>query len=256
VTTTAARSPVRAIVAAAHAPWVDLTAAILVYGVCVLYTVRCVRDMPDAAAMALMPMPGVSLLRAATDFTTMWGPMTVAMMLPAVAPLLWRSRVGGRRTTALGIALGYFAVWLSVGVLVFALGRAWYYATREVQTLRDHSDVLAALVIIGAGALHASGINRRAGEAWRNRIAPACGGAGASNASLGCGISAGLCCVRCSVGPVLCQAVLGTMNPLAMIGATFVILSERVVPWHKRLSQAVGALAMLGGAWWGFASLR
>jgi len=85
---------------------------------------------------------------------------------------------------------------------------------------------------------------------------PACVGVGASNKPrVVTGVRAGLCCLGCCAGVLVCQVVLGLMNPLVMIGAMLVILSERVVPWHRQLSQVVGALAMLGGVGLLFRSL-
>ena len=165
--------------------WLEVAGVALVYGACVYATVRSMH-MPNGPAMDFMSMPGVSVFDASADFAGMWAPMMVAMMLPPVAPLLWRSRSRERRTVTLRIALGYFAVWFGIGALVFALGRAWYYAADNIPVLVSYAGVLVALV---------------------------------------------------------------------MIGAMLVIVSERVVPWYKRLSQIVGALAMLGGVTWGIASL-
>src|SRR6516164_7491915 len=43
-------------------------------------------------SMAWMRMPGQTWTGAAASFLGMWVAMTVAMMLPSVAPMLWRYR--------------------------------------------------------------------------------------------------------------------------------------------------------------------
>src|SRR5580704_19147506 len=69
-------------------------------------------------SMAWMRMPGQTWLGAAASFLAMWVVMMVAMMLPSLAPMLWRYRQAvrwrgepciGRLTLLAG--LGYFFVW-------------------------------------------------------------------------------------------------------------------------------------------------
>ena len=78
--------------------------------------------MPDDWTMAWMLMPGQTWPGAAASFLGMWVVMMVAMMLPSLAPMLWRYRqaVGrtgetrqGRLTALVGV--GYFFVWTVLG---------------------------------------------------------------------------------------------------------------------------------------------
>src|SRR6185312_14142867 len=69
-------------------------------------------------SMAWMRMPGQTWLDAATSFVGMWLVMMMAMMLPALVPMLWRYRKSLTRTGAarLGwltalVGMGYFCVW-------------------------------------------------------------------------------------------------------------------------------------------------
>ena len=89
--------------------------------------------MPGGWTMSLawMRMPGQSWARAAASFVEMWIVMMTAMMLPSVAPLLWRyqlviGRTGKKRLgylTAL-MTIGYFFVWTMLGIAVFPVGAA------------------------------------------------------------------------------------------------------------------------------------
>lgn len=95
-------------------------------------------DMPAMAMpggwrmdMTWMRMRGQSMLAANAAFVAMWTPMMLAMMLPAIAPALWRYRTavadaGGARAGWLcAVAgLGYFAVWAMLGLLILAPGLA------------------------------------------------------------------------------------------------------------------------------------
>jgi len=74
-------------------------------------------------SMAWMRMPGQTWADATASFIGMWVVMMVAMMLPSLAPTLWRYRrsigrvretLRGRLTTLVG--LGYFFVWTLFGL--------------------------------------------------------------------------------------------------------------------------------------------
>src|SRR5207237_2726959 len=69
-------------------------------------------------SMAWMRMPGQTWPGAAASFLGMWAVMMVAMMLPSLAPMLWRYRqaVGSTGETRLGlltvlVGVGYSFVW-------------------------------------------------------------------------------------------------------------------------------------------------
>src|SRR5580658_5705890 len=82
-------------------------------------------------SMAWMRMPGQTWPATAASFAVMWTVMMVAMMLPSLAPTLWRYReaVGragetrlGRLTALAGVA--YFLVWTVFGMAVYPAGVA------------------------------------------------------------------------------------------------------------------------------------
>src|SRR5439155_18580459 len=80
-------------------------------------------------SMAWMLMPGQTWFGAAASFVGMWAVMMVAMMLPSLVPMLWRYRqaVGRTGETRLGlltvlVGVGYFCVWIALGMAVFPLG--------------------------------------------------------------------------------------------------------------------------------------
>src|ERR1700710_1900979 len=75
-------------------------------------------------SMAWMRMPGQTWAGAAATFLGMWFVMMMAMVLPALGPMLWRYReaVGGLGTLVVGA--GYFFIWTLFGVAAFPLGIA------------------------------------------------------------------------------------------------------------------------------------
>src|SRR5262245_15317087 len=89
-------------------------------------------EMPMAGgwtmSMAWMRMPGQSWPGAAGSFLGMWVVMMVAMMLPALVPMLWRYRQAlagtdaprlDRLTAVVGLA--YFFVWTVFGAVAYPL---------------------------------------------------------------------------------------------------------------------------------------
>ena len=79
-------------------------------------------------SMASMRMPGQTWPGAAASFFGMWVVMMVAMMLPSLAPMLWRYRqaVGRTGETRLGrltavVGVGYLFVWTLFGMAAFPL---------------------------------------------------------------------------------------------------------------------------------------
>src|SRR5439155_10545019 len=74
--------------------------------------------------MSTMPMPGQSWLGAAASFLAMWVVMMVAMMLPSLAPTLWRYRQAGLGLMTWLVGVGYFVVWTVFGIAAFPLAIA------------------------------------------------------------------------------------------------------------------------------------
>ena len=107
-------------------------------------------------SMTWMRMPGQGWLGAAISFLAMWVIMMAAMMLPSLAPTLWRFRqaVGAAdaashahlgRLAALAGA-GYFFAWAVFGLFAFLLG-----VTLAGALMR--SPALASAVPIAVGAV-------------------------------------------------------------------------------------------------------
>ncbi len=104
-------------------------------------------------SMVWMRMPGQTWPGAAASFLGMWVVMMVAMMLPSLAPMLWRYRlaVGGAGETPLGrltalVGVGYFFVWTAFGMAAFPLGVA-------LAAVEMHQPPMARAVPIAIGVV-------------------------------------------------------------------------------------------------------
>ena len=205
-------------------------------------------------SMAWMRMPGLTWAGAAASFVGMWIMMMAAMMLPSLAPMLWRYRqsVGRTRDLRLGrltalVMLGYFFVWMLFGLAVFPVGVATAAIEMEEPVLARAVPIAAGLVILIAGALQftewkahhliccreAPGGGRTlpadAGTAWRQ------------------GTHFGLHCGLCCANLIAVLLVLGIMDLRAMAAVTAAITAERLAPAGEHVARAIGFVIVGAG---------
>jgi predicted metal-binding membrane protein len=205
-------------------------------------------------SMAWMRMPGQTWPGAWASFLGMWVVMMVAMMLPSVAPMLWRYRQaidragetrGGPLTALVGV--GYFLVWTVFGMAAFPLGVALAAVEMQLPALARAVPIAVAVVILIAGALQFTAwkahhlaccreVPRRgrrlpadAGTAWRH------------------GLHLGLHCSYCCAGLTAILLVVGVMDLRVMAGVTAAITVERLAPAGPRVARAIGVVAVGAG---------
>jgi predicted metal-binding membrane protein len=195
-------------------------------------------QMPGGWTMSMtwMRMPGQGWAHTAAAFIGMWTVMMVAMMLPALAPVLKRNR--------LPFALGYFAAWTSLGAALFPVGLALAALEMKYVGLARAVPVAAAGTLVLAGALQASG--------WKARQLACCHRAARCTAAAGPwyqGWRLGLRCITCCAPITALLLVAGVMNLGAMAAATAAITVERLMPAGARIARINGLLLMSGGTW-------
>lgn len=200
-------------------------------------------------SMAWMRMPGQTWPGAAVTFLGMWVVMMVAMMLPALVPMLWRYRqaVGaaaqarlGRLTMQAGVA--YFLVWAVLGAIVFPLGVALATAEMRLPTLALSVPLATGMVVVIAGALqftewkarhlaccrsapeHGRTLPADAGTAWRH------------------GLHLGLHCSYCCANLTAILLVSGVMELRAMAVVAATIALERLAPDGECVARVSGAV--------------
>jgi len=219
------------------------------------------------SAMGGMPMPGgwtVSMVwmrmcgqtwpGVTASFLGMWVVMTVAMMLPSLAPTLWRYRevIGRAGETRPGgmtvlVSVGYFAVWTAFGMAVFALGVALAALEMQLPTLARAVPIAAGVVVLIAGTLQFTAWKAHhlaccrettqryralpvgAGTAWRH------------------GLRLGLHCSYCCAGLTATLVVIGVMDLRLMAAVTAAITAERLTPAGERVARAIGAVVVGAG---------
>jgi predicted metal-binding membrane protein len=184
-----------------------------------------------ATEMAAMPMPGN-----AASFLGMWMVMMVPMMLPSLAPVLWRSRQSGGLTALMG--LGYYSVWTALGVAAFML--------MQVPAVARAAPLAGGVTVLIAGALQFT--------AWKAHHLACCRSAACecspgneAKAALRHGLRLGLHCSCCCAGSTAILLVSGLMDLRTMALATAAITAERLAPSGVRVARLIGVVVVAAG---------
>jgi predicted metal-binding membrane protein len=202
-------------------------------------------------SMMWMRMPGQTWPGAAASFMGMWVVMMVAMMLPALTPMLWRYRqvVGGARIGWLTVLVagGYFFVWTLLGMSVFPLGATLAALQMQQPQLARAVPTVVGVVVLLMGFLQLT--------TWKARQLSCCreapGRCHTLSADAGTawrhGLSLGLQCSRCCGGLMVILLVIGVMDLRAMTLVTAAITVERLAPAGERVARAIGTVVVGAG---------
>ena len=215
-----------------------------------------VMPMPGGWTMSVawMRMPGQTWPGAAASFVGMWVVMMVAMMLPALVPMLRRYRhaVRGAGEERLGllttlVGVGYFSVWALLGMAAFPLGVALAAIEMEQPALARAVPIAVGVVVLIAGSLQLT--------AWKARHLACCREAPGRGLSLPAdaatawrhGLHLGLHCSSCCAGLTAILLVIGVMDLRAMVGVAAAITAERLAPAGERVARAIGIVVIGAG---------
>jgi predicted metal-binding membrane protein len=186
----------------------------------------------------------------------MWSTMMVAMMLPAVAPNLWRYRcasvhAGATHPTALTVCVGvgYLLVWIAMGAVISVSGTALATGLLEHPVLARAAPLAMGAVLMLAGALQCT--------AWKARQLTHCrqwpGNVDVSPThpfrAWRAGLRLGRHCSASCAGLTAILLVSGLMDLRAMVVITAAITAERLWLHGDRIARAIGVLALLAGLW-------
>jgi predicted metal-binding membrane protein len=202
----AGRNPTEAVAA--------LTGTLAVAAACWVIAIR---------QMGGMDMGPATELGSFQFFSTAWLSMMAAMMLPGAAPaVVRRAKLGAGTGAAAAFVGSYLAVWVLVGVAVYA-------------AYRPHGTLGAGVVVIAAGLYEFTPLKRR----FRRRCQDC----------IGSGFEFGLCCVGSSIGLMLVLVALGVMSATWMAVIAVGVLAQKVIPARTTFDISL-ALAILGlGVW-------
>jgi len=199
-------------------------------------------------SMAWMRMPGQTWPGFAASFLGMWVVMMVAMMLPSLAPMLWRYReaVGRSWLTAL-VGGGYLFVWILSGMAALPLGVALTTLAMQEPVLARAIPIAAGVVVLIAGAYQLT--------AWKARELASCRAEPGHGPTLPAdpatawrhGLRLGLHCSRCCVGLMAILLVIGVMDLRVMAAVAAAITIERLAPAGELVARATGVVVVGAG---------
>ena len=217
-----------------------------------------------AEPMAGMPIPVVSF----STIIAMWWLMMVAMMTPAVIPLVLLHRRGvalhrARGDTATRIAgtgwlvAGYLGVWLLFAVVASALQLALrQQGLISGMVLWSRSAALSGVLLIAAGLYQLS--------PWKQRCLAQCRGPAAFLArhwrpgaagALRLGAWHGLWCVGCCGVLMLLLFVGGVMNLVWIAVLALLVSAEKLLPRGPLVGRIAGVLLIVWGLFsWGLSA--
>lgn len=186
----------------------------------------------------------------------MWSTMMVAMMLPAIAPNLWRYRcaavhAGAMHPTALTVCVGvgYLLVWIAMGAMISVTGTTLAAGLLGRPALVRAMPLAMGAVLMLAGALQCT--------AWKASQLTHCrqwpGSVDVSPTHPFRAWRAGLCLGRhCSASCAGLTAILlvgGAMDLRVMAVVTAAITVERLSLHGVPVARAIGVLALVTGLW-------
>jgi predicted metal-binding membrane protein len=183
----------------------------------------------------------------------MWIAMMAAMMLPSLAPGVWRYREaaansGATRPALLAALVGvaYFVVWTLFGMAVLPLGTAVEAMKMQLPELARAAPVVSGAVVLMAGAFQLT--TWKAHHLACCRAMPECRTFPPSaRTAARDGLRIGLHCCQSCFGFVAMLLAFGIMDVRAMAVVTAAITAERLAPSGERVARATGALAVAGG---------
>jgi len=203
-----------------------------------------------------MGMGNHSMIFEASLFLVMWVVMMIAMMFPAVVPMVLifskvhderKARNEGSIPTWVFVS-GYLIVWAFFGVLAYFGGLLVDHSALSFPKLKAYSTVIGGVVLIAAGLYQLTPLKNAClthcrsplhfiMHKWRE---------GYLGAFL-MGIDHGVYCLGCCWGLMLVLFVVGVMNLSWMGILTLVILVEKISKHGVMISKVVGGLLLILG---------
>ena len=166
-----------------------------------------------------MDMGVATELGAFPSFVALWLTMMGAMMLPGATAAVLRRAHASRRVGTVPLFVGsYLAVWMLVGVAVYAV-------------YRPHGTAAAGGLAIAAGIYEIAPLKRHFREHCRQ--------------GMHSGLEFGLYCVGSSIGLMLLFVALGVMNVVWMAVIAFLIATQKLLPPRAAIDLPV-TLAIVG----------
>ena len=164
----------------------------------------------------------------------MWLLMMIAMMTPAVLPVLMtlqRMRTDGTNSATLAFAGGYLLIWAGFGLVLTGLQWGLHESAHLHGMAMAMNPVPASLILIGAGLYQLTPLKRACLAHCQSPLGFLLGHWKAGNrGALHMGVEHGLYCLGCCWALMLVMFAGGVMSVATMAVLTLFILAERLLP--------------------------
>lgn len=237
--------------------WI-LTALVVLSGLAWVGTVSQAGSMGLGMVTCSMTMGTPFSLSNAVLYFVLWGVMMVAMMLPAMTPIVGLFQTMARKKREQGLPFtpvwvfiaGYVALWTLTGSVGYAADLAIQSLPEAFPPLRTYGGVIGGLALVSAGVYQLTPLKYLCLSqcrspmgflltSWRD------GPLGAFRM----GVHHGAYCLGCCWSLMVVLFVMGTMNLVWMGILSIVIFVEKIVPHGVEVGKATGvALILLGAA--------
>jgi predicted metal-binding membrane protein len=192
---------------------------------------------------------------AAAITASMWGAMTLAMMLPGASPMILTyaeiaetaARKGERIVSPLVIAAGYASTWLTFSLLATVMQIVFVRAALLDTGITSATGVLTGAIFMGAGVYQFSATKYACLTHCQNPFpffftnwATTLGGV------FRLGIKQGLYCLGCCWAMMLVMFAVGVMNVAWMVGLATVMTIEKLQT-GRRFAHGVGVALIVAG---------
>ncbi len=203
------------------------------------------------------PLPdGTWTAGAVAIIATMWGAMTLAMMLPSAAPMIMTyagiadtaARKGERIVSPFVLAAGYTVVWLGFAFIATFVQMAITRAALLDAGMNSSSGLFSGAIFIGAGVYQFSALKHACLKRCQHPFPFFFANwATTSRGVFRLGVKQGLYCLGCCWAMMLVMFAVGVMNVLWMAGIGIVMAVEKMLA-GRRFTYVVGVVLIVAGA--------
>jgi predicted metal-binding membrane protein len=183
-------------------------------------------------------------------FAATWATMMAAMMLPSALPAVLsfdqaaRDRGGtAALTLPAAFAASYLAVWIAVGVVVFAVDHAIRAAHVGLLAWDQGGPYVAGAAVAAAGVYELAPLKRACLRRCRASID------GIARSGVRPGLRYGIDCVGCCAGLMLVLFALGAMSVFWMAAVTLLVFVQKVPAVGARSRTPIALLLVGLGVW-------
>jgi predicted metal-binding membrane protein len=233
-----------------------LTALVLLSGLAWAVTVYEAEGMGWGMFTCSMTMGTPFSVRNGVLYVVLWGVMMVAMMFPAMTPIVGLFRAIAKRKQEQGLSFtpvwvflaGYLTLWTLTGSAGYGVDLAIQSLPEQFPLLRTYGTVIGGLTLVGAGIYQLTPLKYLCLSQCRSPLGFLLGSwREGYMGAFRMGAHHGLYCLGCCWSLMVVLFVVGTMNLVWMGLLSTVIFTEKIIPYGVEMGKAGGIVLIALG---------